>query len=135
MLPAPAWPPSLACPAVLAVTYHRIAGGNCYADLYPDITVAVAFFSVRAPGDHEPFTVIRQRTRSDSPHPDLGQIMTWQLRWEHAPLIVDDARGNATEDITPITRHRAEQITSCTAHQCLPPDAAQRQSPGSGTFR
>ena len=54
--------------------------GNCYADLHPDITVTAAFFSVRAPGDQEPFTVIRQRTRSDSPCPDAGQVTTWQLR-------------------------------------------------------
>jgi hypothetical protein len=43
---------------------------NCYADLHPGITVTVAFFSVRAPGDQEPFAVIRQRTRSDSPYRD-----------------------------------------------------------------
>jgi hypothetical protein len=98
---------------------------NCYADLNPGITVTVAFFSVRTPGDQEPFTVIRQRTRSDSPYPDLGQIMTWQLRWEHTPLLVDDARGNATEDITPITRYRAEQVTSRIARQYWPPGAVQ----------
>jgi hypothetical protein len=98
---------------------------NCYADLHPDITVTIAFFSVRAPGDQELFAAIRQRTRSDNPYPDLGQIMTWQLRWEHTPLLADDARGNAIEDITPITLHRAEQITSRIARQYWPPDAAQ----------
>jgi hypothetical protein len=51
--------------------------------------------------------------------------MTWELRWEHTPLLVDDARGNATQDITPITRHHAQQITSRIAHQHWPPDAAQ----------
>jgi hypothetical protein len=98
---------------------------NCYADLNTGITVTVAFFSVRTPGDQEPFTVIRQRTRSDSPYPDLGQIMTRQLRWEHTPLLVHDARGNATEDITPITRHCAEQVTSRIARQYWPPGAVQ----------
>ncbi|HEX9354096.1 MAG TPA: hypothetical protein VF933_09820 [Streptosporangiaceae bacterium] len=98
---------------------------NCYADLHPAITVTVAFLSVRTPGDQEPFTVIRQRTRSDSPYPDAGQVMTWELRWEHTPLLVDDARGNATEDIIPITRDRAEQITARIAGQYWPPDAAQ----------
>jgi hypothetical protein len=98
---------------------------NCYADLHPDITVTVAFFSVRAPGDQDPFTVIRQRTRSDSPYPDAGQVVTWQLRWEHTALLVDDARGTATEDIILITRHRAEQITGRTARLYWPPDAVQ----------
>jgi hypothetical protein len=58
---------------------------DCYADLNPDITVTVKFFSARSYGSSEPFMVIRQRTRSDHAYPglglvsDLGQQMTWQL--------------------------------------------------------
>ena len=111
--------------ATIAGDWSAAVCDNCYADLHPDITVTVAFFSVRAPGDQDPFTVIRQRTRSDSPYPDAGQVVTWQLRWEHAALLVDDARGTATEDIILITRHRAEQITGRTARQYWPPDAVQ----------
>jgi hypothetical protein len=37
----------------------------------------VTFFSARSPGSSEPFGVIRRRTRSDYPYPDLGQVMTW----------------------------------------------------------
>jgi hypothetical protein len=71
---------------------------NCYADLHPAITVTAAFFSARSPGDQEPFAVIRQRTRSDHRYPDTGQIMTWQLYWEHTPMLVDDALGVAGRD-------------------------------------
>jgi hypothetical protein len=66
---------------------------NCYADPNPALPPPSPSFSVRTPGDQEPFTVIRQRTRSDSPYPGVGQIMTRQLRWEHTPLLVDDARA------------------------------------------
>jgi hypothetical protein len=45
---------------------------NCYADLHPDITVTVRYFSARSPIDGEPVAAIRQRTRSDHDYPDLG---------------------------------------------------------------
>ena len=47
---------------------------DCYADLNPAITVTVTFFSARSAGSSERFAVIRQRTRSDYPYPDRGQI-------------------------------------------------------------
>jgi hypothetical protein len=37
-------------------------------------------FTGRKPGG-VPFGVIRQRARGDHQFPDLGQILTWQLRW------------------------------------------------------
>jgi hypothetical protein len=98
---------------------------NCYADLCPGITVTAAFFSARSPGDQEPFAVIRQRTRSDDRFPDTWQMMTWQLYWEHTPMLVDDARGNSSDDIAAISRHDAEQITAGLARRYWPPDAAQ----------
>jgi hypothetical protein len=98
--------------------------GNCYADLDPGITVAVRFFSARSFVGGEPFAVIRQRARSDDEFPDIGQIMTWQLYWEHAPMLVDDARGNCSDDITEISQHDAGQITASLAARYWPPQAA-----------
>src|ERR1039457_2512757 len=57
--------------------------------------------------------------------PDTGQMMTWQLYWEHTPMLVDDARGNSSDDIAAISRHDAEQITASLARRYWPPDAAQ----------
>ena len=47
--------------------------------------------------------------------------MTWSCAGNTHP----SARGNATEDITPITRHHAGQISTRLAYQYWPPDAAQ----------
>lgn len=49
---------------------------DCYADLHPAITVTARYFSACSPLDGEPVAVIRQRTRSDYPYPDLGQMLT-----------------------------------------------------------
>ena len=46
------------------------------------------FFSARSSGSSQPFAVIRQRTRSDYPSPDCGQMMTWRLCWEHTSMLV-----------------------------------------------
>ncbi len=46
---------------------------DCYADLHPDITVTVKFFSASF-GRGEPFAVIRQRDRSDHDYPDIGHF-------------------------------------------------------------
>jgi hypothetical protein len=97
---------------------------NCFADLHPGITVAVRFFSARWPTDGEPVAVIRQRTRSDHEFPDIGQMMTWRLWWEHTPMLVDDVRGNCTEDIAEIDRESAEQIAAGLAARYWPPEAA-----------
>jgi len=51
--------------------------------------------------DGEPVAVIRQRTRSDYPFPDLGQMLTWRLSWQHTAMLIDDQRGNCEFDITP----------------------------------
>ena len=62
--------------------------------------------------------VIRQRTCSDHDYPDIGhfpgigQAITWQPWWQHTPLLVDDRRGNCSQDITEIGRAEAEQITA-----------------------
>ena len=103
---------------------------NCYADLHPDITVTVKFFSACFDGS-EPFAVIRQRDRSDHDYPDIGhfpdtgQQMTWQLWWEHTPKLVEEAHGGADEDIAEISRAEAEQITARLAARNWPPDAAR----------
>ena len=51
--------------------------------------------------------MIRQRTRSDYSCPDLGQMLTWRLSWQHPPMLIDDRRGNCDEDITPVSREQA----------------------------
>jgi hypothetical protein len=103
---------------------------NCYADLHPGITVTLRFYAARWPDDGRPVAVIRQRTRSDHDYPDIGHFpdrgraITWQLWWQHTPMLVDDQRGNCIEDITEISRLEAEQITAGLAARYFPPDAA-----------
>jgi hypothetical protein len=92
---------------------------------HPLITVTVKFFSARGPRTGEPVAVIRQRTRSDYPFPDLGQAMAWRLWWEHTPVLIDDVRGNCIEDITEISRRGAEQIAAGLAARHWPADAAR----------
>jgi hypothetical protein len=69
--------------------------------------------------------VIRERARSDYLFPDLGQQLTWQLSWEHTTLLAEEARGEATSDITPVSRDHAEQIAAGLALRCWPAEAAQ----------
>jgi len=98
---------------------------DCYADLNPGITVRVKFFSARSAGSREPFAVIRQRTRSDYPYPDRGQMMTWRLCWEHTPMLVEEAHGGADEDIAEISGAEAEQVAAGLAARYWPPEAAR----------
>ena len=98
---------------------------DCYADLNPAITVTVRFFSARSAGSSEPFAVIRQRTRSDYPYPDRGQMMTWRLCWEHTAMLVEEAHGGADADIAEITRAEAEQITAGLAARHWPPETVR----------
>ena len=104
---------------------------DCYADLHPGITVTVRFFSARWPDDGRPVAAIRQRTRSDHDYPDIGhfpdtgQAITWQLWWQHTPMLVDDRRGNCIEDIAEISRAEAEQIAAGLAARSWPPDATR----------
>jgi hypothetical protein len=79
----------------------------------------VTFFSARPAGSSEPFAVIRQRTRSDYPYPDRGQMMTWRLCWEHTAMLVEQAHGGADADIAEISRAEAEQITAGLAANAL----------------
>ena len=103
---------------------------DCYADLHPDITVTVKFFSASF-GGREPFAVIRQRDRSDHDYPDIGhspdigQQLTWRLWWEHTPMLVEEAHGGADAHIAQISRAEAEQITARLAAGNWPPDAAR----------
>ena len=97
---------------------------DCYADLHPEITVTVKFFSARGSGGGESYGVIRERTRSDYQFPDIGQQMVWQLNWEHTTLLVEDARGNCGDEIVQVSRGDAEQIMARLAHRYWPPDAA-----------
>ena len=108
---------------------------DCYADLHPDITVTVKYYSARLPRGFprggEVIAAIRQRTRSDHDYPDIGhfpdigQQLTWRLWWEHTPMLVDDARGNCDYDLAEISRDEAEQIAAELAARTWPPDAAR----------
>jgi hypothetical protein len=98
---------------------------NCYADLHPGTTITVTFFSARSPREREPFAVIRQRTRSDYQLPDIGEMMIWQLCWEHTTILVDDERGNCGDDVVKISRHGAKQILARMAARYWPEDAAR----------
>jgi hypothetical protein len=104
---------------------------NCYADLHPGITVTVRFYSACWPDDGRPVAVIRQRTRSDHDYPDIGlfpdcgQAISWQLWWQHTAMLVDDRRGNCSQDIAEIGREEAEQIAAGLAARYWPPDAAR----------
>jgi hypothetical protein len=104
--------------------WTRAVCEDCYADLNPAITGTVTFFSARFSGS-EPFAVIRQRTRSDYPDPDLGQQMTWRLCWEHTTMLAEEAHGGADANIAEITRAEAEQITAGLAARYRPPEAAR----------
>ena len=35
-----------------------------------------------------------KHTRSDYEFPDLGQMLTWRLYWQHTPMLIDVWRGN-----------------------------------------
>ena len=83
------------------------------------------FFSARRPGTGEPAAVIRRRTRSDYPFPDLGQAMAWRLWWEHTPMLIDDRRGTRIEGSTEIGRRGAGQIAAGLAARRWPADAAR----------
>jgi hypothetical protein len=107
--------------ATIGADWANALCDNCYADLHPAITVTVGYFSACSPGDGEPVAVIRQRTRSDYPFPDLGQMLSWQ----HTAILIDDQRGNCDWDITPVTRQEAGQIAAGLATRDWPPDAAR----------
>lgn len=97
---------------------------NCAADLDPGVTVTVTFFSARGTRQ-DPHAVIRQRTRSDHPHPDTGQLMTWRLYWQHTPMLVDDQRGSGQDTLAEIGPADAEHIMARLAAEYWPPDAAR----------
>jgi hypothetical protein len=69
--------------------------------------------------------VIRERTRSDHPLPDLGEQLAWRLAWEHTTLLAEDARGEVGTDIVLVSQEDAERIAAGLAHRYWPPDAAQ----------
>jgi hypothetical protein len=105
--------------------WSRAVCDNCYADLHPAITVTVQFFSVRSAGSCELFAVVRQRTRSDHPFPDIGQQLAWRLSWEHTTLLTEDARGAATAHLVAVSRDDVEGIAASLASHYWPPDAAE----------
>jgi hypothetical protein len=98
--------------------------------LHPDITVTVRYFSGRL-GGSEPSAVIQQRDRSDPDYPDIGnfpdigQQRTWRLSWEHTSKLLEEAHGDADENIAEIGRAEAEQISASLAARNWPPDAAR----------
>ncbi len=67
----------------------------------------------------------RQRTRSDRAFPDLGQMLTWPLWWQHTPMPVDDRRGNCERDLAGISRQHAGQIAAGLAAGRWTADAAR----------
>lgn len=69
--------------------------------------------------------MIRERTRSDYRFADIGQQLAWRLSWEHTTLLAEDARGDATAHIVPVTQQEAERIAARLATRYWPPDAAQ----------
>jgi len=93
---------------------------NCYADLHPEITVTVRFFSARSAGMKEPFAVIRERSRSDYRFPDLGEQLAWRLSSEHTTVLAEEARGECGHDVTQISRDEAERIAASLAARCRP---------------
>ena len=109
-----------------------VCDDNCYADLYPGITVTVKYYSARWPADGRAVAAIRQRTRSDHDYPDIGhfpdigQQMTWELWWEHTTKLVEEAHGGCDYDLAEISKAEAEQIAAdLAANWRWPPDAAR----------
>ncbi len=99
---------------------------DCYADLHPDITVTVQFYAVCLPERPEPSGVIRQRTRSDYGPLNRVEIMTWQLDWHHTRLLAEiSSGGSCIEDLVPVSRRDAGQITATLAARHWPRDAAR----------
>jgi hypothetical protein len=111
--------------ATLGGDWTRLLCDNCYADLVPEITVSVTYYACDFPiaGRDDPFGVIRQRARSDHEYPDLGQIITWDLRWQWTPILVQEARDGADCDVTRISRDKAEELITSLARKYWPPEA------------
>jgi hypothetical protein len=126
--------------ATLDGDWTRLLCDNCYADLAPDITVSAVYFivshdqvaeEVDEPGrwrlrwrfDGEPWGVIRQRTRTDERFPDLGQLITWDLRWQWTSILVQEARDGADCDVTRVNRAEAERVVAFLAGRYWPAKA------------
>jgi hypothetical protein len=56
--------------------------------------------------------VIRQRNRSDRDCTDEGQIITWDLRWQWTPTLVEEANGGAGCDVTRVSRADAVAVST-----------------------
>jgi hypothetical protein len=103
---------------------------DCYAGLHPGITVTVKCYPARWPAEGRTVAVIRQRTRGDHDcpgtghFPGIGQAITWQLWWQHAPMLAGDARGSCIGHIAEISREEAGQIAAGPAARHRPPGAA-----------
>jgi hypothetical protein len=102
--------------------WTRLLCDDCYADLNPDITVSVTYFVCQYPG-RDPFGVIRQRARSDEKYPDLGQIITWDLRWQWTSILVEEARDGADCNVTRISQDAAEAVIESLARRYWPAEA------------
>ena len=57
--------------------------------------------------------------------PDLGQMLTWGLGWQHTALLVDDQRGNCIESTSPRSPGGARPIAAELAARYWPPDASR----------
>jgi hypothetical protein len=109
--------------ATLHGDWTRLLCDDCYADLAPDITVAVTYFACQYDDTPDPFGVTRQRTRSDETYPDLGQIITWDLRWQWTSILVQEARDGADCHVTRISQDAAEMIIESSARRYWPAEA------------
>jgi hypothetical protein len=105
--------------AAIGGDWARLLCDDCYADLAPGITVSVAWYAC-ASGGGEPFGVIRQRKRSDERYPDLGQIITWDLRWQWTPILVEERRDGASCDVTRISQGEAARTVEALARRYWP---------------
>jgi hypothetical protein len=96
--------------------WARLLCDNCYADLNPDITVSVTYFVCQHYGSH-PFGVIRQRSRSDKDHPDLGQLIAWDMHWQWTNILIQEDHGGADCYIARTNQDAAELIIASLARR------------------
>jgi len=74
--------------------------------------------------------VIRQRTRSDQEYPDLGQLISWDMRWQWTSILVEEEHGGADCHLTRTSQDGAELIIASLARRYW--YGRHCKSPGSG---
>jgi hypothetical protein len=111
--------------ATLGGDWTRLLCDNCHADLVPEIAVSVTYYACGYPiaGRNGPFGVIRERVRSDRKYPDRGQIITWDLRWQWTPILVQEGHGGADCDVARISQDKAGEVITSLACLYWPPES------------